>query len=128
MSYENFAWLHLSIILPAFFLGTFLLLNRKGTPLHKLLGKIYMCLMLLTGVITLFMPAYIGPRIFNHFGFLHLFSLVVLVTIPMSFMAARRGDIKSHRGSMIGLYLGGILLAAAIAFLPGRMLPQLLFG
>jgi len=108
MSYENFAWLHLSIILPAFFLGTFLLLNRKGTPLHKLLGKIYMCLMLLTGVITLFMPAYIGPRIFNHFGFLHLFSLVVLVTIPMSFMAARRGDIKSHRGSMIGLYLGGI--------------------
>lgn len=83
--------------------------------------------MLATGIITLFMPAYIGPQIFNHFGFLHLFSLLVLVTVPLSFFAARRGDLQTHRHSMIGLYVGGILVAGAIAFLPGRMLPLMLF-
>lgn len=127
MHYEQLAWVHLSTILPAFLIGTYLLLNRKGTSRHKALGKIYMLLMLATGIITLFMPAYIGPQLFNHFGFLHLFSVLVLVSVPVSFLAARRGDLQTHKHSMIGLYLGGILIAGAIAFLPGRMLPLLLF-
>lgn len=128
MSYENLAYMHLSTILPAFIIGTYLMLNRKGTGLHKKLGKIYMVLMLLTGVITLFMPAYVGPQLFGHFGFLHVFSIVVLVTVPSAYVAARKGNVAAHRGNMIGLYVGGILVAGAIAFMPGRMLPVFLFG
>ena len=30
--------------MPAFLIGTYLLLNRKGTDLHKMLGKVYMLL------------------------------------------------------------------------------------
>jgi uncharacterized membrane protein len=128
MSYTQLAYLHLATVLPAFAIGAFQLLKRKGTPSHKLLGKIYMALMLATGLITLAMPAQVGPRFLNHFGFIHIFSLLALVNVPIAYIAARRGNIKAHRGAMIGLYVGGILIAGAFAFSPGRMLHEWLFG
>jgi uncharacterized membrane protein len=127
MTYEQLSWLHLATTVPAFLLGTFLLLRRKGTPTHKLLGRVYLLLMIATGLTTLFMPAQVGPRFLGHFGFIHLFSLLALYSAPSAYLAARRGDIKSHRGSMIGLYVGGILIAGAFAFSPGRVLHDWLF-
>ena len=128
MAYEQLAYLHLATIVPAFLIGTFLLARRKGTPIHKMLGRIYLLLMITTGLTTLFMPAQIGPRILGHFGFIHTFSLLALYSAPAAYLAARRGDIKAHRGNMIGLYVGGILIAGAFAFSPGRMLHGWLFG
>jgi uncharacterized membrane protein len=128
MTYTQLAYLHLATVVPAFAIGAFQLLRRKGTPSHKFLGKIYMVLMLATGLITLAMPAQVGPRLLNHFGFIHLFSLLALFSVPSAYFAARRGDITAHRGAMIGLYIGGILIAGAFAFAPGRMLHAWLFG
>jgi uncharacterized membrane protein len=128
MSYLELTWLHLATIIPAFFIGTWLLLNRKGSPLHRLFGKIYMVLMAATGIITLFMPAMVGPKLLNHFGFIHLFSLLTLYSVPTAWLAARRHDVRSHRGSMIGLYVGGLIIAGAFAFGPGRMLNRWIFG
>ena len=128
MTYTQLAYLHLATVLPAFAIGAFQLLRRKGTPSHKLLGKIYMVLMLATALITLAMPAEVGPRFLGHFGFIHAFSLLALFSVPMAYFAARRGNIKAHRGAMLGLYLGGILIAGAFAFSPGRMLHTWLFG
>ena len=127
MTYTQLAYFHLATVLPAFFLGAFQLLGRKGTPSHKLLGRIYMLFMLATGVITLAMPAGVGPRILNHFGFIHIFSFLALVNVPMAYVAARRGNIKVHRVNMIALYIGGILIAGALALMPGRMLHDWLF-
>lgn len=76
MTYTHLAYLHLATVVPAFVIGAFQLLRRKGTPSHKLLGKIYMVLMLATAFITLAMPAEVGPRFVNHFGFIHAFSLL----------------------------------------------------
>jgi uncharacterized membrane protein len=128
MTYTQLAYLHLATVLPAFIIGLFQLLRRKGTPSHKLLGKVYMLLMLATGFITLTMPAEVGPRFLNHFGFIHLFSFMAIFGVPIAFFAARRGYIRAHRASMTGLYLGGILIAGAFAFSPGRMLHEWLFG
>lgn len=128
MTYTQLAYLHLATVLPAFALGALQLFRRKGTPSHKLLGKIYMLLMLATGLITLAMPAEVGPRFLNHFGFIHIFSFLALFNVPIAYIAARRGNIKAHRGAMLGLYLGGILIAGAFAFSPGRMLHAWLFG
>ncbi len=87
-----------------------------------------MALMLTTGLITLAMPAQVGPQFLNHFGFIHTFSLLTLFNIPAAYFAARRGDIKAHRAAMISLYVGGILIAGTLAFLPGRMLHEWLLG
>ena len=68
MTYTQLAYLHLATVVPAFVIGALQLLRRKGTPTHKLLGKIYMVLMLATGLITLAMPAEVGPRFLARFG------------------------------------------------------------
>jgi len=128
MTYEQLSYLHLATIVPAFLIGTFLLVRRKGTPIHKSLGRIYLLLMIATGLTTLFMPAQVGPRFLAHFGFIHAFSLLALYSAPAAFLAVRRGNVKAHRGNMIGLYVGGILIAGAFAFSPGRMLHDWIFG
>ena len=128
MTYTQLAYLHLSTILPAFIIGSYLLLNRKGTQNHKVLGKTYMLLMLITACISLFMPAQVGSQLFSHFGFIHLFSVLVLYSVPAAFFAVRNGDLKAHRNNMIGLYVGGILIAGAFTFSPGRMLHTWIFS
>lgn len=127
MTYLQLAYLHLATVVPAFFIATFLLIKRKGTPLHKMLGRVYMLLMLVTAVIVLFMPAHVGPKWLGHFGFIHLFSLLTFNSVIRAYTAIRQGNIKAHRGHMVGLYIGGLLIAGAFAFSPGRMLYQWLF-
>ncbi len=128
MSYIQLTYLHLGTIFPALLIGTYLLLSTKGTPGHKLLGKVYMTLMLFTALVTLLMSAEVGPRVLNHFGLIHLLSLLVLYCVPAAYFAARRGNIKAHAGNMIGLYIGGILVAGGFTLLPGRLLHTWVFG
>jgi len=128
MTYLQLSYWHLGTIVPAFLIGSFLLINRKGTPLHMLLGKIYMLLMLFTALVTLFMSAKVGPVLFGHFGFIHLFSISVFYSVPMAYFAARNGNLKIHIGNMLSLYIGGILIAGAFTFAPGRLLHQWFFG
>lgn len=128
MTYTQLAYLHLATIVPAFALGALQLFRRKGTSSHKLLGKTYMILMLATALITLAMPAKVGPQFLNHFGFIHIFSLLGLISVPVAYFAARRGNIRTHQVAMISLYVGGILIAGAFALAPGRMLHEWLFG
>lgn len=127
MTYHQLAYLHLGTVVPAFLIGTYLLINRKGTNWHKMLGKIYMILMLITAFITLFMSAVVGPTLFGHFGFIHLFSLSVFYTVPTAYRAARAGNIKTHKGNMLGLYIGGMLIAGSFALMPGRLLHNWIF-
>jgi uncharacterized membrane protein len=128
MTYMQLTYLHLGSLVPAFVIGSYLLLNRKGTPVHKFLGKIYMGLMLFTAFITLFMEALVGPKFLNHFGFLHLLSLFVLYTVPTAYRAIRVGNIKLHTRKMVGLYVGALLVAGAFTLSPGRLIHTWLFG
>lgn len=122
-------FLHLLVVLPCFFLGTYLLFAKKGSTFHLVGGKVYMVLMLFTGGLTLFIPAEVGARILNHFGFLHLLSLVTLWAVPRAWFAIKRGNVKTHKRAMILLYVGGILLAGGFAILAkGRYLNTLLFN
>ena len=128
MTYLQLAYLHVGTVIPAFFIGTYMLIVRKGTPKHKLLGKIYIVLMLVTAFITLFMQAVVGPTFLNHFGFIHLLSLLVFVTVPRAIFAIRRGDVKAHKSAMLGMYVGALLIAGALAMMPGRLMHLWIFG
>lgn len=127
--YTLLAYLHLATVLPAFVLGTALLCWRqKGTPAHRRWGRCYMVLMLLTALLSLAMPARVGPALFGHFGFIHLLSVLVLYSVPQAWQAARQGRVRAHRSAMVSLYVGGLLVAGALAWMPGRMLHSWLFG
>ncbi|MFT4754079.1 MAG: putative membrane protein [Salibacteraceae bacterium] len=128
MNYIDLMYLHLATIIPAFLLGTFLLIVKKGTKTHKYSGRVYMILMLITAVITLFMPAEVGPRFLNHFGWIHSFSFLTIYTVPTAYLAIKKGDVKSHKRKMILLYFGAIIIAGGFTFFPGRYLYHVFFS
>ena len=128
MSYETLMFIHLYSVVPSFVLGTLNLILRKGTNLHKTLGRIYMILMLFTAVVTLFMKAHVGPVFLNHFGYIHLFSVLTIYTIPTAYTAIRRGDVKVHKRKMILLYFGALIIAGGFTFFLGRYLHEVFFG
>ena len=127
MTYLTLAYIHLATIVPCFMVGLWLLMRRKGTPTHQLLGKVYAVLILFSSAIALAMPADIGPRLLDHFGFIHLLCVLVLVCIPLAIRAIRGGNARAHGRYMRGVYLGGILIAGTFAFMPGRLLHGWLF-
>ena len=128
MTYIDLMYLHLVTVVPCFVIGTVLLLIKKGTPTHKNFGRIYMILMLITAGITLFMPAEVGPRILNHFGWIHSFSFLAIYTVPTAYLAIKKGNVKSHKRKMVLLYFGAIIIAGGFTFTPGRYLYHLFFG
>lgn len=128
MSYMTLVYLHLGTVLPAIALGALQFAVPKGTVVHRSMGRVYMVLMFTTAGISLLLPAAVGPQVLGHFGFIHAFSFLTLYSVPAAYFAARRGDIRTHRGNMIGLYVGGILIAGSLAFAPGRLLNQWVFG
>ncbi|MFY0684460.1 MAG: DUF2306 domain-containing protein [Balneola sp.] len=119
--------LHLITVVPCFFIGTLLLIIQKGTNVHKNLGRIYMCLMLVTAFITLFMQSQVGPRVLNHFGFIHSFSFLTIYTVPTAYLAIKKGNIQSHKRKMILLYFGAIIIAGGFTLTPGRYLHSIFF-
>lgn len=128
MNYIELMYLHLATVVPAFLIGTILLLIKKGTNLHKIFGRIYMILMMITALITLFMQAEVGPKLLNHFGWIHSFSFLTIYTVPTAYLAIKRRDVKSHKRKMILLYFGAIIIAGGFTFVPGRYLHTLFFG
>jgi len=43
-------------------------------------------------------------------------------------MYARRGNIRGHKRSMIGLFAGALIIAGIFTFVPGRIMHAVLFG
>lgn len=128
MNYEQLMYVHLWTVIPCFFIGTILLIIKKGTIIHKLGGQVYMVLMLFTAVVTLFMPAGVGPSFLNHFGWIHLFSVLTIYTVPTAYLAIKKGNIKSHKRKMILLYFGALVIAGGFTFVPGRYMYDLFFN
>lgn len=127
-TYLPLAYAHLATVLPAFAIGTYMMFARKGDRFHRALGKGYMILMLITATISLFMPAVVGARFLNHFGFIHLFSVLTIYAVPQAYFAARSHNVTAHKSAMIGLYIGGLIIAGGFAFMPGRLLHTWFFA
>ncbi|WP_299321696.1 DUF2306 domain-containing protein [Parasphingopyxis sp.] len=111
--------LHIATVVPALPLGAWVLFRRKGDALHRLLGRIWAALMLTTAVVSL----WVGES----FSFIHIFSAIVIVSIPYAVWQARRGNIEAHYKAMEGVYIG-IIIAGAFTFIPGRLFGTMLFG
>ncbi len=125
MDYYFLMYAHLITVVPCIFLGAYVLMVKKGTVTHRKLGRIYMVLMLITAILTLFMPASVGPQFLSHFGWIHLFSVLTLWTVPTAYTAIKRGKVKAHQRKMVLLYIGAIGIAGGFTLAPGRYLHEL---
>ncbi len=118
--------IHLATVVPAIPLGAVVLYRRKGDAMHKLLGKIWASLMLITAIATFWLGDLGGGLLGSGLSFIHLFSFLTLFSIPYAIWQARRGNIAEHYRAMQGPYIG-LIIAGLFAFIPGRLLGGLVF-
>jgi len=121
--------IHVATVLPAFALGTWqIFLSRKGAPFHRALGYVYLALMTVTAIDTLFIHALMPHGPFGGFSPIHLLVGLTLFGVVGALRGAWTHHIALHRGAMLGVYIGGILIADTLALLPGRIMRAVVFG
>ena len=121
--------LHVFTVVPAFFLGSWLIFfSRKGARRHRLAGYIYLALMTVTSIAVLFVHTIMPDGPFYGFSPVHLFVPLTLAGVVGALYYARRHNIKAHRKSMLGVYIGGLLIAGSLTLLPGRIMHSVFFG
>ena len=107
--------LHLAAAIAALALGIAVLALRKGTWAHKALGRAWGALMLVVAISSFWITRD------GAFSWIHLLSVWVLVSLACALYFIRRGNVRAHRGFMVGVYLG--LVGAGLgALAPGRTL------
>lgn len=116
--------IHIAAALTALAIGIVILLRPKGRGLHKALGWGWVISMAVTAISSLFITT-INP---GSYSFIHLISGWTIVALPMAVFAIRKGNVKAHRSAMTGMFVGGLLVAGAFAFLPGRFMFDFFFG
>jgi uncharacterized membrane protein len=115
--------LHLAAALLALTLGSAVLMRRKGTASHKLLGRIWVGLMSVVAVSSFWLLDLNK----GSFSVIHLLSLWTLVSLGAAIWAIRRGKLRAHKAFMVGTFLG--LAGAGLgALAPGRVLHLFLFA
>ena len=117
--------IHAASATMAIALGAVVLFKRKGTPTHRLLGRLWAGLMLVAATSALFINEI---RLVGPFSPIHIFVVLTYAGLWQGIREIRRGDVAAHQASMKSLYLGALLLAGAFTLLPGRRLNQVLFG
>jgi uncharacterized membrane protein len=121
--------LHVFTVVPAFFLGTWqIFFSRKGMRMHRALGYVYLTLMTVTAITALFIHQIPAIDVVYGFGPIHIFSLVTLFGVVGALRGAWSHNIKLHKRSMLGVYIGGLLIAGSFALLPGRLMHRVIFG
>jgi len=121
--------IHVATVVPAFLIGTYqIFFSRKGAPFHRVLGYIYLALMTITAITTLFIHALMPNGPFGGFSPIHLLVGLTLFGVVGALRGAWTHNIALHKRAMIGVYIGGILIAGSLTFLPGRIMHAVVFG
>jgi uncharacterized membrane protein len=110
--------MHAALAGAAVLLGAVMLARRKGTVSHKWLGRAWVALMAAVALSSFWIFEIrrgAGPSL------IHLLSAWTLVSLALAVYFIRRGNVRAHRGFMIGT-LVGLVVAGAFALAPGRAL------
>jgi uncharacterized membrane protein len=121
-SFTPVIWIHFIAAVTALALGAMVFLARKGTFLHRVAGRTWAGLMLVTAVSTFWIKAN------GSYSWIHLLSILTLVLLAGVVYAAIKGNIRRHRAGVIGLYSGSLVVAGLFALLPHRLLGKMLWG
>ena len=116
--------IHAALAAVALIIGAAVLSRRKGTASHKLLGRSWVVLMVTVALSSFWIFEIrhgTGPSL------IHLLSVWTLISLALAVWFIRRGNVRAHRGFMIGTFIG-LVSAGALALAPGRALYRLFFA
>ncbi|MDA9154262.1 DUF2306 domain-containing protein [Gammaproteobacteria bacterium] len=115
----------------AVILGSIVLLSKKGTKTHKRRGYIWLGLMLLISLTAIFIQE-INP---GSYSLIHLLIPWTIFSIIFGIYAIKKFKVTKnkvwrnlHQWTMIGLFVGALVIAGAFTLMPGRMLNEIIFG
>lgn len=115
--------LHVYAAVAAIVLGPFILLRRKGTPAHKLAGRIWVVLMVVVAGSSLFIHTLF---VWGNYSPIHLLSVYTLVSLGIAIHAVRTGNITRHEKTMKMTYLLALIVTGFFTLLPGRLMHEVL--
>jgi uncharacterized membrane protein len=93
--------------------------STKGSPVHRLVGRTWVVLMLYVSF-TSFWIKELEP---GRFSWIHILSLVTILSVSWGLVAAIRGDIQAHKEYMIGSWLGLVGAFVGAVVVPVRHIP-----
>jgi uncharacterized membrane protein len=117
--------LHAFAAMAAFSIGLVQFARTKGDGPHRLTGYVLVGLMLLIAGTSFWIY---GINQWHGFSLIHALSIWVIGFTPIAVMLARRGNIRAHKRSMIGLFAGALVIAGIFTFVPDRIMHAVLFG
>ena len=97
----NAGWLiivHSAAAIIALLVGVVQFSGKKGTTTHRVLGWIWVVSMLVLAISSFWIQEI---RVWGNFSYIHLLSILTIVSVPQAVLAARRGDIADHKKNMI---------------------------
>lgn len=122
---------HLSAALAALVIGPVALWARRSGQarpvLHRAAGYAWVTLMLAVAITAMFIRDYRLPNIAGYTP-IHLLVPVTLGSLALAFWHLRHGRVRSHRLTMIALYISTCIVTGALTLLPTRYLGQLVWG
>jgi uncharacterized membrane protein len=111
---------HLATAIASVLVGGAMFLMKKGTPQHRLSGRVWVLLMAVTALVSFAIQSR------GHFSWIHVLSVVVLVMLVRVVMAIRKRNIRLHQRLVIGTYMG-LVIAGMFALAPWRRLGHLVW-
>jgi uncharacterized membrane protein len=117
--------LHAFAAMAAFALGVVQFVAPKGTLPHRTVGWLWVGLMAAVAASSFLIH---GIRLWGPWSPIHLISVGVLVMLPFAVWFAHRHNVSRHRRMMIGIFVGGLVIAGLFTFAPGRIMHAVAFG
>jgi len=116
--------IHMLVAIGAFFLGAYVLIRRKGTPAHKMAGRVFGLLMFTTAATAIFIRT--SPD--GNFSWIHIFVPITFIGLYQVISSIRKGDVKRHKRHVLTLYFAALIIPGLFAFMPGRTMWMLFFS
>lgn len=116
---------HAYAAMAAFALGVVQLAGVKGTTRHRALGYTWAGLMLIVAVSAFWIHEL---RVWGPWSPIHLLAIFTLVMLPLGIFYARRHNVRGHKSTMLGIFLGALVIAGLFTFVPGRIMYKVVFG
>jgi uncharacterized membrane protein len=117
--------IHAYAAFAAFVLGVVQLARVKGTMSHRALGFTWVALMLVVAASSFWIHTI---PLWGAIGPIHLLSIYTLVMLPLGVWHARRGNIRGHKLTMLGMFAGALVIAGLFTLAPGRIMYRVVFG
>ena len=103
--------------------------TRKGSPIHRRLGRWFLGLMLVSALVTLLIHVRDPQNPFFGLSLLHLYVPPVVGLCALAWFGAVKHRIRLHRFAVVGLYFGSLLFTGYVQiFLADGITHQIFFG